>query len=69
MTDFAVPAEAPGHCPKCQGTGEYRWGGTTNGRPNHVGRCFSCRGSGWQTRADINRNWAYNRFRISNLEG
>jgi DnaJ-class molecular chaperone len=65
MYDLAVPAESPGRCPKCRGTGEYRWGGTVNGKPGRTGTCFSCRGSGRQDARQIARNHTYNRYKIA----
>ena len=67
MYDFAQPAEAPGTCPKCRGTGLYCWGGTINGKPVKSGPCHSCRGTGKQDMAQIKRNMAYNRFKISQI--
>ena len=67
MYDFAIPAEAPGQCPKCHGTGTYSWGVSTNGRPAKTGTCFSCRGTGNQDQSQISRNIAYNRFKISQI--
>ncbi len=65
MYDLAVPAAAPGTCPKCRGTGRYSWGATINGNPAHSGTCFSCRGTGRQDIGQIRRNVAYNRFKIA----
>lgn len=33
-------------CWRCNGTGEYKWGGSVNGKPVHVGPCFKCIGGG-----------------------
>jgi DnaJ-class molecular chaperone len=67
MYDLAIPAEAPGKCPKCRGSGQYAWGGTVNGKPVKTGTCFSCRGTGQQDRSQIGRNHAYNRFKIAQI--
>jgi hypothetical protein len=45
MYDFSIPAEAPGTCPKCKGTGAYSWGGSLNGKAIKSGTCFSCSGT------------------------
>lgn len=65
MYDLSQPAEAPGKCPKCRGTGVYSWGGTVNGKPVRSGPCHSCSGSGQQDATQIKRNHAYNRFKIA----
>lgn len=68
MTDFAVPNDKPGRCAKCNGSGLFRWAGSSNGRPVvRAGACHSCNGTGKQTARDIRRNVAYNRFKLSNL--
>ncbi len=67
MYDFAMPAERPGICPKCNGSGQYRWGAVVNGQPKHSGQCHSCRGTGKQSRADIERNRAYNRHKLETI--
>lgn len=67
MYDLAYPAEAPGTCPKCRGTGTYNWGGTVNGKPVHTGQCFSCRGTGKQDKTQIKRNHTYNRYKIAQI--
>lgn len=67
MSDFSRPNAVPGRCVKCGGTGEYRWGVVVNGAPRHVGRCHSCGGTGVQTRDDIARNTAYNRYKLASL--
>lgn len=63
--DFAQPNVAPGQCIKCRGTGEYRWGAVVNGRPSKSGPCYSCRGTGRQDKAQIARNRAYNRHKLT----
>jgi len=65
MYDLAQPAEKPGRCPKCQGSGRYQWGGTVNGKAVKSGPCFSCRGKGAQDPAQIARNVTYNRHKIA----
>lgn len=65
MYDLSIPAEKPGTCPKCRGSGEYRWGGTVNGKPVHSGKCFSCKGTGRQDKSQIARNHTYNRHKIA----
>lgn len=67
MYDLSVPNVAPGCCAKCRGTGEYKWGGTNNGKPRQRGRCNACRGTGRQMRSDIARNEAYNRHKIAEI--
>ena len=67
MTDFAMPAVAPGQCPKCGGSGVYRWGAVINGKCSKEGPCHSCRGTGQQTAQDIRRNLTYNRFKIAEV--
>lgn len=62
--DLAMPAEKPGVCPKCKGSGLYRWGASINGRSANQGTCFSCQGTGKQTKRDIIRNQTYNRYKI-----
>jgi DnaJ-class molecular chaperone len=60
MYDFSQPNDQPGKCNKCQGTGEYRWGASINGKSQHSGPCHSCGGKGHQTKADIKRDHGYN---------
>lgn len=67
MYDLAIPADKPGQCPKCRGTGEYAWGGTVNGKAVHSGKCHSCNGTGRQDRRQIMRNLAYNRHKIARM--
>lgn len=69
MTDFAVPNEKPGRCAKCGGSGIYYFGGAVvNGVfKGKSGPCHSCGGTGEQSRSDIARNNAYNRFKLSSL--
>lgn len=68
MYDMAVPNSEPGRCEKCSGSGEYRWGPVINGQAKHAGQCHSCRGTGQQTTADIRRNVAYNRHKLSTIQ-
>lgn len=65
MYDLSEPAEQPGKCPKCRGSGRYCWGGTNNGKPRFSGVCHSCNGTGKQTAAQIARNHGYNRYKIA----
>lgn len=65
MYDLAYEAEQPGECPKCRGTGVYRWGATVNGQAQHEGTCFSCRGTGRQDARQIARNRTYNRYKLA----
>lgn len=65
--DLSVPNSKPGKCAKCRGTGLYCWGGTVNGKPVRSGPCHSCQGTGKQTKSDISRNTAYNRYKIASL--
>ena len=68
MTDFAVPNARPGECAKCRGTGKYQWHATIKGRAVvKEGDCYSCQGTGRQDRADIKRNKAYNRYKLSTI--
>jgi DnaJ-class molecular chaperone len=67
MYDFSVPNDKPGVCAKCNGAGEYRWGTFTNGKPQHVGPCWSCKGTGKQTKSDIKRNHGYNWHKMRRL--
>jgi DnaJ-class molecular chaperone len=69
MYDFSVPNDKPGVCAKCNGTGEYRWGGgVVNGQfTGHSGPCWSCKGTGKQTKADIKRNHGYNFHKIRRI--
>lgn len=47
-------------CPKCHGTGQYRWGVCENGNPpKHSGVCFGCEGKGRQDKDDFFRNQTY----------
>lgn len=62
--DFAVPNARPGTCAKCSGSGTYAWGAIVNGRPTKSGTCWSCKGKGQQTAADIRRNATYNRTKV-----
>jgi len=63
MYDLSQPNEKPGECCKCKGTGVYHWG--ANGK--HEGTCFSCCGTGQQSKSDIGRNKTYNRYKIAEL--
>lgn len=68
MSGFAHPAFRPGQCPKCRGSGVYRWGPSINGRPpQHSGECFSCNGTGRQDQRQIRRNQTYNRYRLAEI--
>jgi DnaJ-class molecular chaperone len=67
MFDLSIPNETPGRCAKCSGSGEYRWGGTVNGRSRFTGTCNACRGTGEQSAADIRRNHAFNRHQIGRV--
>ena len=67
MYDLAHENNTPGRCGKCNGTGEYRWGATVNGKSQHRGRCNSCRGTGRQTMADMMRNRTYNRYKLARI--
>ena len=42
----SVEIPATQTCYKCGGSGEYRWGGSVNGKPVHSGKCFRCDGTG-----------------------
>ena len=67
MYDLSQPNAKPGPCDKCRGSGVYGWGACVNGSMTHQGTCFSCRGTGKQTRADIRRNHTYNRHKINRI--
>ena len=65
--DFSVPNAVPGECEKCRGTGLYQWGACVNGKMTHSGPCWSCRGTGKQSKADIKRNHGYNWHKLRNM--
>jgi DnaJ-class molecular chaperone len=65
--DLSQPADRPGTCPKCRGTGTYRWGATVTGRSTHEGTCFSCSGTGQQDEKQIRRNHGYNKFKVAQI--
>jgi DnaJ-class molecular chaperone len=65
MYDLSVPNARPGVCSKCRGKGVYGWGAVVNGVCEKQGRCWSCKGTGRQTRSDISRNHAYNRHKVA----
>ena len=67
MYDLSQPNERPGKCCKCNGTGIYYWGAVVNGKPSNSGTCFSCRGTGKQTREQIARNHAYNKYKVARI--
>lgn len=67
MYDMSSPNLKPGVCSKCSGKGIYAWGATTNGKPDKVGPCWSCKGTGKQTQSDIARNKSYNRHKLSRI--
>lgn len=52
-------------CDRCNGTGQYAWGGSINGKPVHTGQCFRCTGKGRQDQEDFCRNMVYDRHAIS----
>ena len=65
MYDLSMPNSKPGTCCKCNGSGQYVWGAVVNGKPTHSGPCFSCRGTGKQSKTQIKRNECYNRHKIA----
>jgi hypothetical protein len=66
--DLSMPNVKPGTCCKCKGTGEYRWGVSENGKPpKHGGPCYSCQGTGKQSKRQIRRNETYNRYKIAEI--
>jgi DnaJ-class molecular chaperone len=67
MYDFSVPNDKPGVCSKCNGTGTYSWGAVVNGQCTHSGPCWSCKGTGKQTKSDIKRNHGYNWHKMRRL--
>jgi DnaJ-class molecular chaperone len=67
MYDLSEPNAAPGPCCKCRGSGVYGWGPTVNGKIRHEGTCWSCAGTGKQSRSDIARNRTYNRHKINRI--
>lgn len=69
MCEFSVPNAAPGPCAKCNGSGVYKFGGAVvNGVfQGKSGTCFSCSGTGVQTKKDIGRNHAYNRYKLATV--
>jgi DnaJ-class molecular chaperone len=67
MYDLSQPNDRPGTCAKCKGSGQYRWGATVNGQSQHTGMCFSCQGTGKQSRRQIKRNETYNKYKIARI--
>ena len=67
MYDLSQPNDKPGCCIKCNGKGVYKWGVGVGGKPAKSGPCFSCSGTGTQSDAQIKRNRAYNRHKISQM--
>lgn len=67
MYDLSQPNSRPGVCVKCKGSGAYRWGPSVNGKMANSGPCYSCSGTGKQTRSDIRRNQIYNRHKIASI--
>lgn len=65
MYDLSVPNAKPGTCEKCKGSGVYGWGACVNGKMSKSGPCFSCRGTGKQSRKQIRRNETYNRYKVA----
>lgn len=68
MYDFSVPNKKPGVCEKCKGSGVYSWGASINGKMQHSGTCFSCRGTGQQDKKQIKCNVAYNQHKLRNIQ-
>jgi DnaJ-class molecular chaperone len=67
MYDLSMPNDKPGECCKCRGTGTYKWGAVVNGKVSNSGTCWSCAGTGHQTKSDIKRDRAYNHFKIRRI--
>ena len=67
MTDFAWENDEPGTCGKCRGSGEYGWGACVNGKMTHTGMCYSCKGTGKQSVAQIRNNAYYNDHKVIHL--
>src|SRR5262245_1882199 len=67
MYDLSQPNDKPGTCVKCKGTGVYGWGAMVNGKMQHSGPCFSCRGTGKQSSKQIRRNYAYNKHKVRRI--
>jgi hypothetical protein len=67
MYDLSQPNERPGQCCKCHGTGTYSWGAVVNGKPSNSGTCFSCPGTGKQSRQQIARNQTYNKHKLARI--
>lgn len=67
MYDLSQPNHKPGECCKCKGTGTYQWGASVNGQMQKGGTCYSCAGTGEQTKRDIRRNHTYNRYKIARI--
>jgi hypothetical protein len=59
MYDLSQPNDKPGVCVKCKGSGRY-----VQGKKDY-GTCWSCAGSGHQSKADIKRNVAYNVHKVN----
>lgn len=67
MYDLSMPNEKPGVCCKCKGSGVYKWGANVNGRMSKEGPCWSCQGSGKQSKKQIRRNIGYNYYKIRQI--
>ena len=67
MYDMSVPNAKPGPCAKCKGTGLYQWGACVNGKMQFSAMCFSCQGTGQQSKSQIKRNVAYNHFKLKRI--
>jgi DnaJ-class molecular chaperone len=67
MYDLSQPNDKPGICCKCKGSGQYGWGASVNGKMSHSGTCFSCRGTGKQSKKQIGRNRTYNRYKVAEI--
>ena len=46
-------------CDHCDGSGQYKWGGTVNGRPKFSNTCFRCKGKGRMDADDCSRTATY----------
>ena len=67
MYDLSQPNSKPGTCGKCRGTGVYSWGASVNGKMQNSGPCFSCKGTGKQSRRQIACNRTYNKHKIARI--
>lgn len=51
-----------GYCERCLGTGAYFGREILNNTLSPKGKCFRCKGKGWQDEADRTRNATYDNY-------